>query len=91
MLLKEFPQSDYAKLIKDPDYAEEMVQANNILNTDYEVARQYYLQSKFDACISLCERVNNNNPNNVLYPNFDFLKTMAKGFGMTKSLSLIHI
>ena len=85
MLLKEFPQSDYAKLIKDPDYAEEMVQANNILNTDYEMARQYYLQSKFDACISLCERVNNNNPNNALYPNFDFLKTMAKGFGMTKN------
>ena len=53
MLLKEFPQSDYAKLIKDPDYAEEMVQANNILNTDYEMACQYYLQSQFDACISL--------------------------------------
>ena len=85
MLLKEFPQSDYAKLIKDPDYAEEMVQANDILNTDYEKACQYYLQSQFDACISLCERVNNNNPNNALYPNFDFLKTMAKGFGMTKS------
>ena len=44
MLLKEFPQSDYAKLIKDPDYAEEMVQANNILNTDYEMARQYYFR-----------------------------------------------
>jgi tetratricopeptide (TPR) repeat protein len=85
MLLKEFPQSDYAKLIKDPDYAEEMVQANSLLNTDYEKAHQYYLQSQFDACISLCERVNKNNPNNALYPNFDFLKTMAKGFGMTKS------
>lgn len=44
-----------------------------------------YLQSQFDACISLCERVNKNNPINALYPNFDFLKTMAKGFGMTKS------
>ena len=85
MLLKEFPQSDYAKLIKDPDYAEEMVQANSLLNTDYEKAHQYYLQSQFDACISLCERVNKNNPNNALYPNFDFLKTMAEGFGMTKS------
>ena len=85
MLLKEFPQSDYAKLIKDPDYSEEMVQANSLLNTDYEKAHQYYLQSQFDACISLCERVNKNNPNNALYPNFDFLKTMAKGFGMTKS------
>jgi len=85
MLLKEFPLSDYAKLIKDPDYAEEMVQANSLLNTDYEKAHQYYLQSQFNACISLCEQVNNNNPNNALYPNFDFLKTMAKGFGMTKS------
>ena len=80
-----FPLSDYAKLIKDPDHAEEMVQANSLLNTDYEKAHQYYLQSQFNACISLCEQVNNNNPNNALYPNFDFLKTMAKGFGMTKS------
>ena len=85
MLLKEFPQSDYAKLIKDPNYAEELVKANSLLNTDYEKAHQHYLQSQFDACISLCERVNKNNPNNALYPNFDFLKTMAKGFGMTKS------
>ena len=85
ILLNEFPQSDYAKLIKDPDYAEEMVQANSLLNTDYEKAHQYYLQSQFNACISLCEQVNKNNPNNALYPNFDFLKTMAKGFGMTKS------
>ena len=84
MLLKEFPQSDYAKLIKDPDYAEEMVQANSLLNTDYEKAHQYYLQSQFNACINLCEQVNKNNPNNALYPNFDFLKTMAKGYGMTK-------
>lgn len=85
MLLKEFPKSDYAKLIKDPDYAEEMAQANSLLNTDYEKAYQYYLQSQFEACISICEGVNKNNPNNTLYPNFDFLKTMAKGFGMTKN------
>ena len=85
VLLKEFPLSDYAKLIKDPEYVEEMAQANSLLNTDYEKAHQYYLQSKFDACINLCERVNKNNPNSALYPNFDFLKTMAKGFGMTKN------
>ena len=85
MLLKEFPQSDFAKLIKDPDYAEEMAQTNSLLNTDYERAHQYYLQSQFDVCISFCEQVNKKNPNNALYPNFDFLKTMAKGFGMTRS------
>ena len=84
VLLKEFPQSDYAKLIKDPDYAEEIAHANSLLNTNYEKAHQYYLQSQFDACVSLCERVNKNSPNNPLYPNFDFLKTMAKGLGMTK-------
>ena len=84
LLLKEFPNSDYAKLIKDPAYADEMAQANSLLSADYEKAHQLYLQSKFKQCISLCERVNNKNPNNNLYPNFDFLRTMAKGFGMTK-------
>jgi len=84
LLLKEFPNSDYAKLIKDPAYADEMAQANSLLSADYEKAYQLYLQSKFKQCISLCERVNNKNPNNNLYPNFDFLRTMAKGFGMTK-------
>ena len=84
LLLKEFPNSDYAKLIKDPAYADEMAQANSLLSADYEKAHQLYLQSKLKQCISLCERVNNKNPNNNLYPNFDFLRTMAKGFGMTK-------
>ena len=84
LLLKEFPNSDYAKLIKDPAYADEMAQANSLLSADYEKAHQLYLQSKFKQCTSLCERVNNKNPNNNLYPNFDFLRTMAKGFGMTK-------
>ena len=85
LLLKEFPKSDYAQLIKDPNYAGEMAQANHLLDADYEKAYQYYAQSQFEACISLCEEVNKSNPNNPLYPNFDFLKTIAKGFGSTKS------
>ena len=85
MLLKEFPKSDYAQLIEDPDHAEEMAQTNNLLDADYERAHQYYAQSQFEACINLCERVNKKDPNNPLYPHFDFLKTMAKGFGSTKS------
>ena len=83
-LLKEFPNSDYAKLIKDPDYAEELVQANTTLSGEYEKAHKLYLQSKFKQCINLCERINTIKPKNSLYPNFDFLKTMAQGFGMTK-------
>jgi len=84
LLLKEFPNSDYAKLIKDPSYADDMAEANSALSADYEKAHKMYLQSKFKECIKLCDRVNNSKPSNNLYAHFDFLKTMAKGFGMTK-------
>jgi hypothetical protein len=84
LLLKEFSNSDYAKLIKDPSYADDMAEANSALSADYEKAHKMYLQSKFKECIKLCDRVNNSKPSNNLYAHFDFLKTMAKGFGMTK-------
>jgi tetratricopeptide (TPR) repeat protein len=84
LLLKEFPASDYAKLIKDPSYADELVLANTTLGDHYEKAHKLYLQSQFEACIQRCESINTSQPQNNLYPNFDFLKTMAQGFGMTK-------
>ena len=83
-LLKEFPNSDYAKLVKDPTYAEELAQANSDLSANYEKAHALYLKSRFNECIAICDKVNKKKPNNALYPNFDFLKTMAKGFGMNK-------
>ena len=42
------------------------------------------MDSRFEDCISLCSDVNKNNPNNFLYPDFVFLKTLAKANSMNK-------
>ena len=93
-LLLEFPNSEYAKLIKDPSYSDELEFANTILNKKYEEAYELYLQSEYRKCIVLCEEINKDQPQNKLYPYFEFLKTVAQGSGVGKqkhvnNLSLI--
>ncbi len=84
-LISEFPTSDYAMLCKNPSYAEQIAQKNNLIHSDYESAYQMYIQSDYASCIKFCKQVNNSNPDNELYPNFDLLKTMASGHNITKS------
>ena len=95
LLIEEFPNTDYAKLIHSPDYADKLGQLNNELNQQYEKAYQLYENSRFEDCISLCNSINQNNQSNFLYPDFDLLKTIAKARRMSKkeyigALSLIE-
>ena len=43
-----------------------------------------YIKSDYASCIKLCKQVNNTNPDNSLYPNFELLKTMASGHNISK-------
>ena len=95
LLIEEFPNTDYAKLIDSPEYADKLGQLNNELNQQYEKAYQLYENSRFEDCISLCNSINQNNQSNFLYPDFDLLKTIAKASRMSKkeyigALSLIE-
>ena len=84
LLIDEFPNSDYSKIIQNPGYAEKLSQSNNELNLQYEKAYELYVDSRFEDCILLCSDVNKNNPSNFLYPDFVFLKTVAKANSMNK-------
>lgn len=85
MLIEEFPNSDYAKLVKSSSYIEQLSDANSKLESSYEKAFAYYAKSKYKECIAICDRVNTKNPNNILYPNFDFLKTQASAHKSNKN------
>lgn len=85
-LISEFPLSDYAMLCKDPSYAEQIAQRNTLIHSDYESAYQMYIQSDYATCIKFCNQVNNTNPDNILYPNFELLKTMASGHNTSKDV-----
>jgi len=95
LLIEEFPNSDYAKLINNPDYADKLSQLNKELNQQYEKAYQLYVDSRFEDCISLCNFINQNDQSNFLFPDFELLKTIAKASRMSKkeyigALSLIE-
>tara|TARA_B100001741_G_scaffold311327_1_gene312237 strand:+ start:18717 stop:21296 length:2580 start_codon:yes stop_codon:yes gene_type:complete len=95
LLIEEFPNSDYAKLINNPDYADKLSQLNKELNQQYEKAYQLYVDSRFEDCISLCNFINQNDQSNFLFPDFELLKTIAKASRMNKkeyigALSLIE-
>lgn len=84
-LIVEFPNSDYAKLIQDPNYANDLSKAGQKLEDTYKVAFSLYSNSKFSECIALCKNTNKTNPNNPLFPNFEFLQTMAGAYNKDKN------
>jgi len=91
MLIKEFPNSDYTKLIMDPSYIEELSAANTSLESSYEQAFSLYTKSKYSECIAICKRVNTKNPNNILFPNFDFLNTLATAHKADKNTYIANL
>ena len=90
-LIKEFPNSDYAKLVMDPSYMEELSEANSSLQSQYEQAFTLYNRSKYKECAAICKRVNTKNPNNLLYPNFDFLSTQANAHKSNKNTYMANL
>lgn len=76
-ILKEYPDSDYAKVIKDPDYFREKEKAQKALDTYYAEtyaqlqAHQYAIvKARVAASDSLF-------PSSVLKPKFDMLNALA--------------
>ena len=85
-LLEEFPNSDYAKLLKDPDYINQLSDANTSIEQTYERAFALYNKGLYNDCLQSCKAQLAKHPNHYLGPHFDLLKTMAEASQTNKSV-----
>jgi len=79
LLLKNYPQTQYAQIILDPEYGRKMLtedaQQNNFYNSVYEL----YRKRKYDQVIARADSALKINPQNRLAPQLAYLKTIAMG------------
>ena len=78
-LLKEYPQTIYAKVIIDPDYSKKLDDSDAQLNTAYNGVYELYAQKKYPQVIAAVDDVLKQYPNNRLLVQLNYLRTIANG------------
>lgn len=78
-LLNEFPDSEYAKLIKNPKYAEERNAQRSEVEKFYENTYNVYSAGDYGKAYSLCAEANNNFGKTDFTPKFEFIRSMCTG------------
>jgi tetratricopeptide (TPR) repeat protein len=84
LLISEYPDSEYAKIVSDPAYLAQALAAKSSVELKYEQAHQEYLKGEYAKTITLCQEAKQHHPANLLLPHFDFLEVMATGFQLER-------
>ena len=79
LILKDYPDSEYARLIRNPDYIKEENSELKTLEAFYKKTYGYYNRGLYTACINNCDASLNDFPGNVYARKFLLLKALATG------------
>jgi TolA-binding protein len=79
ILLSKFPESNYAKLLTNPNFIKELQEKENAVGRLYESAYQDYNSGNYSASLAKANEGLANYPNHKLTPKFLLLKAIATG------------
>jgi tetratricopeptide (TPR) repeat protein len=78
-LLKEFPQSTFARVIIDPEYSKQLDNNDALFNTLYNQIYDLYLQRKYTQAITSVDALLRQYPNNKFSSQLSYLRAIAAG------------
>ena len=78
-IINSYPESDYAKILIDPDYKAELEAANNRVRTLYEETWQAFQSDLFRTVVIYSNEAISNYPGNELLPQFAYLRALSLG------------
>jgi TolA-binding protein len=78
-IISEYPETDYAKILNDPDYYKELEKAENEINFMYQVTYRYFLNDECDNVYSTYHYVDSLYPDSKLMPKFALINTLCQG------------
>lgn len=78
-ILQEFPESDYAKVLKDPEYFIQLEANQNKIKFLYQATYRYFLVGNCEEVISNFYYADSIYPQSKLIAKFDLLKTLCLG------------
>lgn len=79
LILKDYPKSEYANLIRNPDYLKEENSELKALEAFYKKTYGYYNRGLYAACIKNCDASVNEFLGNIYKTKFILLKALATG------------
>ena len=79
LILTNYPDSEYAKLIKNPDYAKDINANKGVVERFYSETYQLYSDAKYAEAIQNCITAEQQYSKSVLLPQFSFLKALSIG------------
>lgn len=79
ILLKDYPDSEYAKIIQNPGYAKIAMASKSQVENFYAETYQLYAEGKYSAALARCQTADTMYAKNYLMPQFDFVKALCIG------------
>lgn len=79
LLLNDYPDSEYAKIIKNPDYAKDVNASRSEVERFYTETYLLYTEGKYAEALANCTRAEGQYSKNFLMPQFAFLKALSIG------------
>ena len=79
IILNDYPDSDYSKLIRNPNYIKELEAAKNEIERYYKTTYFAYQSRQYERVLSRCSSADSLFPSNDLMPKFDYLKALTVG------------
>jgi tetratricopeptide (TPR) repeat protein len=79
ILLKDYPDSEYAKIIKNPSYAKDIMASKSEVEKFYAETYQLYSEGKYSAALVNCQLADTSYAKSYLIPQFDFVKALCIG------------
>ncbi|MBI9034129.1 MAG: hypothetical protein JEZ03_06640, partial [Bacteroidales bacterium] len=79
LILSNYPDTDYARLIEDPTYYKQILEEQNRVNTLYTDAYQAFKDDEYFTTVIYSEEALSSFPKDPLAPKFAYLRAVAKG------------
>jgi hypothetical protein len=94
LLVTNYPDSEYAKLIKNPDYAKDINANKSVVEHFYTETYQLYSDAKYTEAMENCVKAERDYAKSTLMPQFSFLKALC--IGRTQDINafegaLVHV
>lgn len=79
IILNDYPDTEYAKIIRNPNSAKDILASKNQIERFYTETYQYYMNGKYAAVITNCNTADSLYAKSALMPQFDFLRALSIG------------
>lgn len=79
MIISEFPNSNFAKLMTNPNYIQEIMAEEKKLSAEYNNVRNLFESGRFAQVIPRARKLMNEHPDHDLFPKIDYMFTISTG------------